>query len=183
VLTLLRRLRVRRCLVVGNSMGGLVASRLAKLAPQRVSRLLLYEPPIYGDVPEFKTHARRRKFYFGIYERIAANPPGRLTMARVVARISGNWTQFLASEQLWLPIERSLRNTILNQTSYEELKDTAIRTDIVHGRLDVAVSGSGLKRLLAHNPNIRFYKTTDRHGLSKRSARYLAQLISAESGV
>ena len=181
VAAVLRRERVRNCIVIGHSMGSLVASRLATLAPRRVSQLLLYEPPLYGDVPEFKTHARRRKFYFGIYERIAANKPGRLTMTRLVARISRNWSKFLVSEQDWLPIERSLRNAIIGQTSFEELKDIAIQTDIVHGRLDVAVSRTGLKRMLAHNPNIKFYKTTDRHGLSKRSASYLANLIAAEN--
>lgn len=179
VVRLLARERVRGAIIVGHSMGSLVASRVATLSHRRVRQLLLYEPPLYGDVPEFRTHARRRKFYFGIYERIAANKPGRLTMTRVVARISKSWAKFLVSEQDWLPIERSLRNTIIGQRSFEELKDTAIQTDIVHGRLDVAVSRAGLKSMLAHNPKIKFYKTTDRHGLSKRSARYLARLIQA----
>jgi pimeloyl-ACP methyl ester carboxylesterase len=178
VVRLLKKRRVRNCILVGHSMGSLVASRVATLQPKKVSRLLLYEPPLFAAVPEFKTHSRRQKFYLGIYARIANNPGGLLTVTRVVATVSRNWTKFLVSDQAWLPIERSLRNTIIKQTSFEELKDIAIQTDIIHGRLDVAVPRAGIRKSLQHNPNIKFYRTTDNHGLSKLSARYLAQLIA-----
>lgn len=180
VLALLRRLGVGSYILVGHSMGCLVASRMATIDTKRVERLLLYEPPLYTDAPEFKSHQRRRKFYFDIYERIATNPSGRLTMTRLVAKMSRNWTAFLQSEQTWLPIERSLRNAIIAQTSFEELSDIAIQTDIIHGRLDIAVSRTDLKRMLKPNQNITFHRTTDRHGLSKRSAQYLARLIAPE---
>jgi pimeloyl-ACP methyl ester carboxylesterase len=183
VVRLMKKLRVRRGIIVGHSMGSLVASRIGTITPGRVARLLLYEPPLFAAVPEFKTKARRRRFYEGIYEKIATNPPGLLTMTRVVATISRNWTKFLVSEQAWLPIERSLRNTIIRQTSFEELKDIAIQTDIVHGRLDIAVPRTGIRKSLQHNPNIKFYRTTDNHGLSPRSARYLARLIAPEFAV
>jgi pimeloyl-ACP methyl ester carboxylesterase len=178
VVALLNKIGVRRCVLVGHSMGGLVASRIVSREPQRVERLILFEPPLYADIPEFKTHAKRRQFYFNIYDRIAANPARRITMAKLVAKTSRNWTKYLTSDQSWLPIERSLRNSILSQTSYEELKDIAIDTDIIHGRLDMAVSSAGLKKMLAGNQNIRFYRTTDRHNISKRSARFLSDLIT-----
>jgi pimeloyl-ACP methyl ester carboxylesterase len=181
VLRLLQDHKVRECILVGHSMGSLVATRVAALRPQRIDRLLLYEPPLFGAVPEFKTHSRRARFYLNLYERIAKNPTGMLTMTKVVSTVSRNWLKFLSDERTWLPIERSLRNTIIKQTSYEELKDIAVQTDIVHGRLDIAVPRTGIRKSLQHNPNIRFYRTTDNHGLSQRSARYLARLIANET--
>ncbi|MBC7581766.1 alpha/beta hydrolase [Aeromicrobium sp.] len=181
VVQMLRKQGIHECILVGHSMGSLVATRVATTLPQRVARLLLYEPPLFAAIPEFKTRSRRQKFYVDMYERIAKNPAGLLTVTRVVATISRNWTKFLVSEQAWLPIERSLRNTIINQTSIEELKDIAIQTDIVHGRLDAVVPRSGLRKSLKHNQNIKFYKTTDNHGISPRSARYLAGLIAPEA--
>ncbi len=178
VLALCRRLKLKRIILVGHSMGSLVATRVADLQPELVRRLVLYEPPLFADVPEFRNHQRRRAFYLGLYERIAANPPGPFTITRLVARISKNWTKFLATDQAWIPIERSLRNTIIQQHGYDELKDIAISTDIVHGRFDVVVARSNLKKLLAHNQNVQFYRTTDRHGLSKGSAKRLTQLIT-----
>jgi pimeloyl-ACP methyl ester carboxylesterase len=178
VLALLRRKRWTDVTVVGHSMGSLVATRLAMAAPRRVGRLLLFEPPLYSDLPEFKTHARRRRFYYDIYERIAANPTGAITMARLVARISKSWSKYLASEQSWLPIERSLRNTVMEGGTFDELKNIAVQTDIVHGRLDVAVSRAELKKMLKHNEKITFHTTIERHNLSKGSARFLANLIA-----
>lgn len=180
VVRMLKQQHIRSCVLVGHSMGSLVASRVAATNPKQVSRLLLYEPPLFAAVPEFKTHTKRQKFYLGMYERIAANPAGLFTMTRVVSTISRNWVKFLSSEQTWLPIERSLRNTIIKQTSFEELKDIAIQTDIIHGRLDIAVPRTGIKKSLEHNPNIKFFRTTDNHGLSKLSARYLARLIAPD---
>jgi pimeloyl-ACP methyl ester carboxylesterase len=177
ILALLKRRRLKSVVVVGHSMGCLVASRLAKIAPDRVAKLLLFEPPLYAELPEFRTHARRRKFYYDIYERIAANPSGRITMTRLVASLSKGWTKYLVSEQTWLPIERSLRNTVMEGATFDELTNIAIQTDIVHGRLDVAVSKAQLKKMLAHNENIAFHKTTERHKISKGSARFLANLI------
>jgi pimeloyl-ACP methyl ester carboxylesterase len=177
VLTLCRRLELGQIILVGHSMGTLVATRLATLQPALVRRLILYEPPLFADMSEFRTHQRRRDFYFDIYERIAKNPSGSFTMTRLLSRISKNWTKFLESQETWIPIERSLRNTIIKQQGYEELRDIAIATDIVHGRFDVVVTRANLKKLLSHNQNVRFYRTTDRHGLSKPSARYLARLI------
>ncbi len=178
VMALCKQLRLRSVVIVGHSMGCLVATRLASEYPGFFQRILLYEPPLFADVPEFKTHRKRRAFYFAIYDRIAQNPAGALTMTRLVARLSKNWTRFLESEQTWLPIERSLRNNIMQQTSYEELKDITIATDIVHGRFDVAVSRVNLAKMLQDNANIRFYRTTDRHRMSKRSALYLKNLLA-----
>ncbi len=181
VRALLRRLRITNAIVVGHSMGALVATRLTTQYRGIVSRLLLYEPPLFADMPEFRTHARRRKFYFDLFERLAANPSGTVTVARVVARIAKNWTHYLQSEQAWLPIERSLRNAIMNSDTVEELRDITIQTDIIHGRLDVVVPKADLKRMLRHNPNISFYRTTDRHRLSKSGARYLGRLIASDN--
>lgn len=179
VWALCRRLHIKRCIVVGHSMGCLVATRLATQHPALVQRLLLYEPPLFTDMPEFKTRRRREQFYLNLFERIAANPAGTFTVARLVARLAQNWTRHLANDQTWLPIERSLRNSIMQSTGYEELCNITIATDIIHGRLDVVVPRGDLKKQLAHNKNIRFYRTTDRHRMSRASARYLAKLIAS----
>ncbi|CAN5350355.1 hypothetical protein BH09PAT4_BH09PAT4_03780 [soil metagenome] len=167
--------------MVGHSMGCLVASRFASQNPTLTSQLLLYEPPLFTTVPGFETRNRRQEFYRRLYEQIAANPTGKLTMARMLARISKNWKRYLETDQTWLPIQKSLRNTIMQQKSYEELKDTTIRTDIVHGRLDVIIPSHNLRRRLANNANITFYKTTDRHRLSAVSVRTLADIIASSA--
>lgn len=179
LLVLLRKLRVQRMVLVGHSMGCLIATRLASRHPEiTVDQLVLYEPPLFTSVPGFETPSRRQQFYRRLYERIAENPAGKFTTTQVVAKVSKNWQRYLESDQTWLPIQRSLRNTIMNQKSFEELRDIAIKTNIVHGRLDVVVPPHGLRRKLASNKNIKLYRTTDRHRLSRASATMLTKLLS-----
>lgn len=182
LIALLRKLGVQHVTLVGHSMGCLVATRLAHQGARlQVQQLLLYEPPLFTTVPSFKTLSRRQQFYRNLYERIAENPTGKFTTTKLVARISKNWQRYLATDRAWLPIQKSLRNSIMNQRSYDELKDIAIQTNIVQGRFDVVVPPHGLSRKFANNSNIKFHKTTDRHRLSNASARMLAKLLSQSS--
>ena len=178
LLALFRKLRVRQVVVVGHSMGGLVATRLAVQQASLVKRLLLYEPPLFTAVPGFETPHRRQQFYHRLYDRIAENGTGTFTTTRLVARLSRNWQRYLETDQTWLPIQKSLRNAIMSQASFEELRDITIETSIVHGRLDVVVPPSSIRRKLATNTHIKFYRTTDRHRLSAASAKMLTKLLS-----
>src|SRR5688572_20917551 len=62
VIATLRRLGVRKqkLTLVGHSMGCLVASHIAARRPRRVQRLVLYEPPVFAQVPDFPRHERSR---------------------------------------------------------------------------------------------------------------------------
>jgi pimeloyl-ACP methyl ester carboxylesterase len=168
--------------LVGHSMGCLVAVHVATLAPDIISRLVLYEPPLYADDPEYRSHARRRKVYFKMYEMIADNPASVITYSRLLRRMLANVAALATNKQDWLPFERSLRNTIMQQTGYDELKAINVPTDIIYGRLDFVVSRSDIKDMLASNRHIQFHTVTDMHALSKRSATFLARLISTTPG-
>jgi pimeloyl-ACP methyl ester carboxylesterase len=54
VLAFMDRLGLDRAILCGNSMGGSVALRVAQRAPQRVSRLVLLAPAVYGDHWRFR---------------------------------------------------------------------------------------------------------------------------------
>jgi cis-3-alkyl-4-acyloxetan-2-one decarboxylase len=164
--------------LVGHSMGCLVAVHIASTYPDRVKRVILYEPPLFADIPEFNSHARRRKIYFSIFERIADSPNMMLTYARVLGRAANRVAGFALSEETWLPFERSLRNTIMSQTAYQELHTLNVPTDIVYGRFDVVVTQAEVKNMFADNSNITFHRVSDTHGISKKSSAYLAGLIN-----
>lgn len=176
---ILKKLRVKRAIIVGHSMGSLVATRLAYNNQDFCSHLILYEPPLFSRIPEFSSKRRRRNFYYHLYDRIAANPKGRYTITKLISRLAKNWQSYLVSDQAWVPLGRSLRNNIMDAGRLEELKGIAIETDIVHGRLDVVVPTRGLKKNLQANQNIRFHKTTEGHKLTDKSAKFLASLITA----
>jgi hypothetical protein len=53
-----------------------------------------------------------------------------------------------------------------------------VPTDIVYGRLDFVVIRQGAKKLFQQNKHIKLHLVTDMHGISARSAHYLAGLLS-----
>jgi pimeloyl-ACP methyl ester carboxylesterase len=179
VVALLRARNVRGPVVlVGHSMGCLVATHIAATYPRLVKRLVLYEPPLYADDPEFRKHMRQREYYFALYEFIAAHPQLAFVRAQLLWRIAKRLVGLQITEEMWAPFQRSLRNTIMQQTAYKELHDINLSTDIVHGRFDIIVAKRELRKMYKSNPHITWHTVSDVHGISQRSAKYLAALLN-----
>lgn len=177
--TLLKRLRVKGpAVVLGHSMGCLVAAHIAAVRPKLAGRVILYEPPLLGEVPEFPAHGKRSARYKTLFEYIAAHPQLAQVESRVLWRIARKLSGMNLTPEEWIPFERSLRNTILEQQAYEELKTIAVRTDIVYGRFDLVVIRRGVKEMFRPNSYITLHLVSDMHGISARSARYLAGLLT-----
>lgn len=184
VVALLKRLGVKgQVTILGHSMGTLIATHIAATYPKRVKRLVLYEPPLYADDPEFRAHMRRREYYFALYEFIAGHPQLAFTQAQRLWRIAKRLLGLHLSEEEWTPFERSLRNTIMRQTAYSELHNIHVPTDIVHGRFDLVVTRKDLRRMYKQNHKITWHTVSDFHGISARSARYLAALLNGRRAV
>ncbi|HYH75278.1 MAG TPA: alpha/beta hydrolase [Candidatus Saccharimonadales bacterium] len=176
VATLKKRGVTKGAVLVGHSMGCLIATHIAARHPKLVDRLILYEPPLFADDPEYRSHAKRRERYFAFFAYIAAHPQWAFTQSylmRITRRVIG----LGVDKTTWVPFERSLRNTIMRQEAYDELRTIAVPTDIVHGRLDFVVIRTEVKIMFAANEHIKLHTVTDMHGLSGRSARYLARLL------
>lgn len=179
VLALLKSKSIQKPItLIGHSMGCLVAAQIATKKPWLVKRLILYEPPLLGEVPEFPGYSKHSARYKMLFEYIASNPQlvqlNNHAMWQVARKLYG----IHLSEDRWLPFERSLRNTILSQQAYSQLKAVGVPTDIVYGRLDLVVIRRGIKDMFKHNPNVKFHLVNDTHGISGRSARYLAGLLN-----
>jgi cis-3-alkyl-4-acyloxetan-2-one decarboxylase len=178
VLALLKRRRVKGPIVLaGHSMGCLVATHIAATKPKLVGRLVLYEPPLLGDIPEFPGHGKRSARYKTLFEYIASHPELAHVESKLMWRVARKISGLYLSEEEWYPFEQSLRNTILDQQTYHELKGIAVPTDMVYGRLDFVVIRQGIKDVFRVNKNIKLYLITDMHGISAGSAHYLAGLI------
>jgi cis-3-alkyl-4-acyloxetan-2-one decarboxylase len=179
VIALLASKRKRgKVIIVGHSMGCLVAVHIAARYPQLVSRLVLFEPPLFADNPDYRSHSRRREQYFALFSYAVAHPQWAFMQSpllKVMRRITG----LSLDQDTWLPFERSLRNTIMQQRAYDDLRAMATPTTIIHGRLDFVVIRTELKRMFAANPAITMRTVTDLHGLSQRSLRYISNLLDS----
>lgn len=182
VLALLKRLRIDGPVYfVGHSMGCLIATHLAAIRPKLAKRLILYEPPLLGEVPDFPSHSKRSARYRALFEYIASHPELAHVENRLMWRMARKISGLHLSKEEWYPFEQSLRNTILEQRTYYELKGMTIPTDIVYGRLDFVVIRQGVREMFHANKNIKLHLVTDMHGISARSAQYLANLLKGST--
>jgi len=178
VLASLERLKLSEPVtIVGHSMGCLVAAHIAATQPRLVKRLVLYEPPLYADLPEFAGHMKDRDRYFRLYERVAASPKLVLRSIRVMGLMATKLAGFSLTQDNWYAFERSLRNTIMRQRAYDDLRGITVPTQIIYGRLDLVVANKEVKKLFERNPHISFHAVNDVHGVSFWSGRFLANLL------
>jgi pimeloyl-ACP methyl ester carboxylesterase len=159
-------------------MGSLIATHIAHEHPNLVKKLILYEPPVFASETGHKRYERRKSAYLRAFGYIASRQELVLMYSQVLGqRLKGN-TAFSMDRAGWLPFERSLRNTVIHQNTYDELLTIQTPTDIVYGRKDRLVIRVGANQLFASNPNISIHTIKEIHGLTPRSAKYLRDLIN-----
>lgn len=179
VLASLKRMRIRKPIIlVGHSMGGLVAAHIAHEQPKRVKQLILYQMPIYADAPKIKDF--RRQAYLSVFRYLAEHPKITLWYARVLGKTASGMVGFVLDEQTWQPFEMSLRNTIMQQRSLNNLRHLSMPTDIIYGKYDVFVMKKTLQHFFRPSKHINFFEIDDIHRVSTRSSQLLYDLITQD---
>lgn len=172
-----RSAKQKKLVIIGHSMGCLIASHIAWLKPNMVEHLILFEPPLFADSPEFRSHKRRRDLYFTLYEEIIQRPKLLLGYSKLAARFAEGRSLSLNTES-WIPFARSLKNTIIKQEAYDQLKNIKVPTDIIYGKFDFLVTRKEVKEMLQANKYIKFHLVNDVHDISPRGARYIVKLLN-----
>jgi pimeloyl-ACP methyl ester carboxylesterase len=157
-------------------MGCLVASHMAAIRPDIIRHMILYEPPLFADSPEFRSHSRRRKLYFTFYAELLKRPGMLFKYSKLISRFGDNRVPRLNSSS-WIPFERSLKNTIMSQKAYDELKAVRVPTDIIYGKFDFVITRTDVKNMLQANQNITFHLVNEMHDINKRAAKYIMSLL------
>lgn len=179
IMATLRRRRVRgKIILVAHSMGCLVAAHIGAQYPNRIARVILYEPPLFVDMPEFRTHSRRRQQYFAFFEYLMKHPELALAQGKALLRIARKLSGFTLHPEMWIPFEKSLRNTIMGQQAYKDLHAISIQTDIIYGRFDIAVTSADVRKMFRHNSHIQLHMTNQLHGITVQASRYLARMLA-----
>jgi pimeloyl-ACP methyl ester carboxylesterase len=180
VITSLDKLRLREPIIlVGHSMGCLVSVHIARLRPQLVKQLILYEMPLYEGLPSGRRYQARRDFYYKIYNRVLRYPDYSPNNVRTIQKLAARFVGFTIAKQSWTPFVRSLQNTILRQATLADLKRLSVPTEIIYGSLDVVVIRGKPKHVFGKDaPHIRTSVIADIHGVSARAGKLLAKRIS-----
>jgi pimeloyl-ACP methyl ester carboxylesterase/membrane-associated phospholipid phosphatase len=178
VLASLRRMHITRPVVLaGHSMGSLVAAYIAQNYPHKVKHLILYQMPVYSEVPDVKLSELRRQAYLSVFRYLAEHPRLTLWYAKVLGRMASKVAGFSLDARTWQPFELSLRNTIMQQHSYENLRLLTMPTDVIYGKYDVLVLRKSLQHYFRPSKYVRFYEIDELHRISARAGELIKELI------
>jgi len=165
--------------IVGHSLGGLIAIKLANRQKIAIEKLILCAPPIYlkEDInlttKKYDRTARaKNNAYFNLFKAIARRPNMSLKVARLIAN---RFSDFTLNEATWTPFKKSLINSINDQTSFNELVKLNLRIHLIYGRLDVFLVQLHFKEAAQLNNKIKLISFNGGHSLTKKFSQAIAK--------
>lgn len=166
-------------ILVGHSMGCLIAVHIAKLRPDLVKQLILYEPPFFTGLPGSTVYQRQRNFYARTYRNLIKRPPLGLGSFRFLQKLIARMIGFELTKETWIPFERSMKSTILEQNAVAELHGLVMPTDIIYGKYDGLVINDKKRYFFdVAAKNIVTSEAPELHMISKRASQMMATRIS-----
>lgn len=175
-------------ILVGHSLGALVAVEFAKRYRIMVRQLILVSPPFYRPANRplhFVPHRERdlRRFYRLLHD----NPNSALKLLRQISKVYFFNRAISINDVNISAFLSTLEAAISNQTSFADALRLKCPTQLLLGRLDMVVIPRNAKYLARHNPHIRLRMITAGHeitGLMKPAVLdAIAQALRAVSKV
>lgn len=181
VVASIERLGQKPVTLVGHSMGCLIAVRLAKVRPDLVKHLVLYEMPLYEGLPNKKMYRLRTDLYYRLYRRILKfEPTSDVERVKVAQRLAKRIAGFEVDERTWHPFMKSLEHTIMAQTTAKDMKQIRIPIDVIYGRFDMLViRGKPQKFFGEDSGHITTHTIRESHVISAKASRFIVERIAA----
>lgn len=166
----------RPVLLVGHSLGALVALRVAYLRPDLVQRVILYEMPLYDGLPEKRRYKARLRVYFTFYQWVLKqNPTFGQAKKRFSERLATKIVGLELTPDTWEPFIKSLENSIMKQTAATDIKKLRIPAEVIYGSRDMLVIRGKVTAIFGVDVNhITAHTIKARHRITPVTANFLA---------
>jgi pimeloyl-ACP methyl ester carboxylesterase len=177
----IRGLRLKRFVLVGHSMGSLIATRFAARYPKLVSKLVLVSPPVYLTPTAIGTWTDRAAMdvYLRVYDFLRTNKDFTMTAAANLARLSPIKNLLEVSETNWQAFVLSLEHAIESQTTIADLAAVRAPVELVYGALDPFLAPAGI-RIVERLRNVTAHKVQGGdHVIRPRMARVVAAAVGS----
>lgn len=181
VIASLQKLRpVEPIILVGHSMGCLVAVRVARRRPDLIKHLVLYEMPLYEGLPNKRYYRLRTDLYFRLYKRIIKyQPTFNIETARLAERLANNVIGFHVDRAAWPAFVKSLQNTIMIQTAADDIQHLQMPMDVIYGTYDMLVIRGKTQSVFGSDQKVTAHKVRARHSISPKASRFIVDRIEA----
>lgn len=178
----LNKMRLKKpFIIIGHSMGSIIAVRYAIKNPKTVKKLFLMSPPIYHLDGKGQTIFARKQTdaYMNAYDFLTKNKEFTIKHSGRLRKFFNVNDGIEVTNENWNAFRLSLQNTIINQNIFEDIKNTKIPISIIYGALDEFLISESVN-LLSDFKNVTITKiTTVDHAVSGRFAREVAKQINA----
>jgi pimeloyl-ACP methyl ester carboxylesterase len=171
------RRRRKPMVIVGHSMGCLIAVHIALIRPDLVDRLVLYQPPIYNGLPNKRRYNIRKDLYYWLYRRLIEDPEpnSNSRLIRLLVKRTGLHVQ----PEVLRPFLKSLQYTIMGQTTLQEMRKLQIPIDIIYGSRDMVVIRGKTKNVFKEIvAPLQTHTIRELHTVSKRASSFIARRIT-----
>jgi pimeloyl-ACP methyl ester carboxylesterase len=167
-------------IIVGHSMGGLLALHYARQYPKDISHLYLLSPPIYLSKKDAQTAKRiwRDMLYARAYKYIRLHKKFTLKGVKGLKVLALKNNPFSISEETWLPFSKSLEECIEKQNVIADIEHINCPIDVFYGTLDQLLIKNNIRKISAHS-NIKLHDIRNGHLISDKYARFAANIISS----
>lgn len=175
------RLRLRgRIVVVGHSMGSLIAIELAKRYPLFIRGLILCSPPIYRSKSErtniLATEHRLERLYARATKLATKQPERVLRAAHSASKHRLTHEGFVLDETTLTPYLTALQYAIINQSSYKDIQQIRCPVDIIYGSFDPVIVPANYRRLKRTVPQLQTRRIAASHDIT---AAYVSPIVRA----
>ncbi len=179
----LRNLKIKEpFILVGHSMGAILAVHYAAAEPKKIKDIVLCSFPYYrpSDLTAglaAKWALTADKALYALYAWLRAHPETTIKGASFAKRVKRGEVAFELSQDKWLPFHQSLLNTIEAQDLTPLLSKLSMPIYIVSGRLDPLLNTVNVKRLATTKPNIVLHTAPSGHDLTKNLSKKVATVV------
>lgn len=182
IIRTLRKLSVTEDLIIiGHSMGSLVAIELAKKKPSWIRHMFLCGPPIYRPRAEDSQYQDQEKILKKLYSLTAMtfedNSKAVVEAAAVLKGLGLTPRSIELTSETIKPYIASLRTSILQQNTYTSAQTVTVPTAFYYGRFDPLVIHDNIVNIAHNNPHITTKRFLSSHELSGSYLRRIAKEV------
>jgi len=170
-------------ILIGHSMGALLAVHYAARYRQGVQRLVLCSMPLLND-SELDTNLILKNWtesstnvYLRVYRSLRESQDLTLRGAKVFSRLSLRNYGFTLDQATWYSFCQSLENTIEHQRTHLELPRIHVPINLLYGQFDELIIQPKLQALTQARPEITLRTLPCSHLITKVYARAISNVL------